>query len=89
MACLQTKQLKVIGLIRRIFKKRKKGGKKMALKKEKNVNEMSVIELKAVCFDLEQEINFKQNQLQSVFKILQNKISEKQTEVDTDGDKKD
>jgi hypothetical protein len=61
----------------------------MALKKEKNVNEMSVIELKAVCFDLEQEINFKQNQLQSVFKILQNKISEKQTEVDTDGDKKD
>jgi hypothetical protein len=56
---------------------------------EKNINEMSVVKLKAVCFDLEQEISFKQNQLQSVFKILQNKISEKQTEVDTDGDKKD
>jgi hypothetical protein len=54
----------------------------------KNVNEMSVIELKAACFDLEQEISFKQNQLQSVFKILQNKIKN-QTEVDTDGDKKD
>jgi hypothetical protein len=54
---------------------------------EKNINEMSVIELKAICFDLEQEISFKQNQLQSVFKILQNKISEKQTEVDIDGNK--
>jgi hypothetical protein len=50
--------------------------------KEKNVNEMSVIELKAVCFDLEQEISFKQNQLQSVFKILQQKISEEKKEVE-------
>jgi hypothetical protein len=56
---------------------------------EKNINEMSVVKLKAVCFDLEQEISFKQNQLQSVFKILQNKINEKQTETDIDGDKKD
>jgi hypothetical protein len=55
----------------------------------KNVNEMNVIELKAICFDLEQEISFKQNQLQSVFKILQNKINEEKKDGVKNGNNKE
>lgn len=55
----------------------------------KNINEMNVTELKALCFDLDQEIKFKQNQFSQVIKVLQNKLDEEQkVEVKEDGNYK-
>jgi len=45
---------------------------------DRNVNELSVVEVKAVLFDLDQEIKFKQSQYESVIKILQTKLVEEQ-----------
>jgi hypothetical protein len=42
--------------------------------KEKNIIDLSVTELKAVCFDLDQEIKLKQNQFSQVVRVLQDKI---------------
>ena len=57
---------------------------------DKNVNEMSVTELKAVCFDLDNEIKMRQSQLSQVYKVLQDKIKEEQKseEVKEDGSTK-
>ena len=42
----------------------------------KNINELSVTDLKALCFDLDQEIKVKQNQFSQVIRVLQNKLDE-------------
>jgi len=42
----------------------------------KNINEFTVIELKALLFDMDQEVKAVQSQMNSVAKILQKKISE-------------
>lgn len=59
--------------------------------KEKNIIDLSVTELKAVCFDLDQEIKLKQNQFSQVVRVLQDKI-QKENEVkevkDNGADKK-
>ena len=59
--------------------------------KEKNIMELSIIELKAVCFDLDQEIKLKQNQFSQVARVLQEKLQKENEvkEVSEDGaDKK-
>lgn len=43
---------------------------------EKNVKELSVIELKAICFDLQEKIKYLSNQYNQVFDILTKKIQE-------------
>lgn len=58
------------------------------MEKEKKLEEMSVIELKAVCFDLDNEIKLRQSQLSQVYKVLQDKFKEEQNkkvEVNKDG----
>jgi len=45
---------------------------------DRNVNELSVVEVKALLFDLDQELKFKQSQYESVIKILQTKLVEEQ-----------
>ena len=58
----------------------------------KNINELSVTDLKALCFDLDQEIRVKQNQFSQVIRVLQNKLDEeaaKNKEVKEDGTKKE
>ncbi len=54
---------------------------------DKNVNNMSVTELKALCFDFDQEIKSKQSQLSQIARVLQAKIIEenKEEEVVEDG----
>jgi hypothetical protein len=59
--------------------------------KEKNIIDLSVTELKAVCFDLDQEIKLKQNQFSQVVRVLQDKIQKENeaNEVNDNGaDKK-
>jgi hypothetical protein len=51
----------------------------------KNINEMNVTELKALCFDLDQEIKLKQNQFSQVIRVLQDKLQEETKEVNKDG----
>jgi len=51
------------------------------MEKERNVNEMSVVELKAVCFDLDNEIKIRQSQLSQVYKVLQNKVIEEENKT--------
>ena len=46
----------------------------------KNVNDMSVTELKALCFDFDQEIKTKQSQLSQIGRVLQAKLQEEQSE---------
>ena len=41
-----------------------------------NINDMSIVELKAICFDLDQQIKITQNQLSQVYMVLQHKIDE-------------
>ena len=58
----------------------------------KNINELSVTDLKALCFDLDQEIKVKQNQFSQVIRVLQNKLDEEASnnkEVKEDGTKKE
>ena len=58
----------------------------------KNINELSVTDLKALCFDLDQEIRVKQNQFSQVIRVLQNKLDKeeaKNKEVKEDGTKKE
>jgi hypothetical protein len=59
--------------------------------KEKNIIDLSVTELKAVCFDLDQEIKLKQNQFSQVVRVLQDKIQKENeaNEVKEDGSKKE
>jgi len=59
--------------------------------KEKSIMELSATDLKALCFDLDQEIKFKQNQFSQVIRVLQNKLDEeaKNKEVNEDGTKKE
>jgi len=49
--------------------------------KQKNVDEMNVVELKAVCFDLDNEIKLRQNQISQVYKVLQDKVKEENIKV--------
>ena len=51
------------------------------MEKERNVNEMSVVELKAVCFDLDNGIKIRQSQLSQVYKVLQNKVIEEENKT--------
>ncbi len=46
---------------------------------------MNVTQLKALCFDLDQEIKLKQNQFSQVIRVLQNKFDEEQKEVKENG----
>ena len=46
-------------------------------KKGKNVEDMSIIELKAVLFDLDQEIKHKNAMAQGIAQILQKKMADK------------
>lgn len=47
---------------------------------DKNINDMSVTDLKALCFDIDNEIKVRQSQLSQVYKVLQQKIKEEQKE---------
>ena len=53
---------------------------------ERKIKDLSVIELKAIIWDLEQEILLKQNNRNQVLGLLKEKIKESIVKENTDGD---